>query len=92
MTKRELIEAGAKPHMKNGITKKTIETIIGETFTVIGKSIKKTSRFTYPNFGTFTVRKRTARKGRNPQTGAVIKIKASKSVKFKAAPTLKKGL
>ncbi len=92
MTKRELIEAIAKPHTKNGISKKTIEMIIAETFSVIGKTIKKTGRFAYPNFGTFTVRKRAARKGRNPQTGAVIKIKASKSIKFKAAPTLKKGL
>jgi nucleoid DNA-binding protein len=45
-----------------------------------------------PNFGTFTVRSRKARKGRNPQTGAAISIKASHTVGFKAAPILKKGL
>ncbi|HMF49487.1 MAG TPA: HU family DNA-binding protein, partial [Candidatus Saccharimonadales bacterium] len=45
-----------------------------------------------PGFGTFTLRSRKARKGRNPQTGAVINIKASRTVGFKAAPVLKKGL
>ncbi|HZH81728.1 MAG TPA: HU family DNA-binding protein, partial [Phototrophicaceae bacterium] len=48
--------------------------------------------FQVPGFGTFTVRSRKARKGRNPQTGAVINIKASRSVGFKPAPVLKNGL
>ncbi|HEV8722741.1 MAG TPA: HU family DNA-binding protein, partial [Candidatus Binatia bacterium] len=45
-----------------------------------------------PGFGTFTVRGRKAREGRNPQTGAIIHIKASRTVAFKPAPSLKKGL
>lgn len=92
MTKRELVEALAKTHSKNGLSKKAVEGILTDTFKTIGKSIKKTGRFSFPDFGTFTVRKRAARKGRNPQTGETIKIKAAKSVKFKAAPGLKKGL
>ncbi|MBT5633626.1 MAG: HU family DNA-binding protein, partial [Nitrospina sp.] len=56
------------------------------------KAIKKEKRFAYPSFGTFTVRSRKARKGRNPRTGEEIKIKASKTVGFKPAPTLKNSL
>ena len=66
--------------------------VIDATFDSIGKSIKKEKRFAYPSFGTFTVRNRKARKGRNPQTGAEIKIKASKTVGFKPAPSLKSSL
>ncbi|TAJ98582.1 MAG: HU family DNA-binding protein, partial [Candidatus Manganitrophaceae bacterium] len=73
-------------------TKKAVSAIIDETFTAIAKGIKKVGRFSFPGFGTFTVKSRAARKGRNPQTGEPIKIKASKSVKFKAAPVFKKGL
>ncbi|MBI1822553.1 MAG: HU family DNA-binding protein [Nitrospirae bacterium] len=58
----------------------------------MAKGIKKNGRFSFPGFGTFTVRARAARKGRNPQTGETIKIKASKSIKFKAAPSLKRSL
>jgi DNA-binding protein HU-beta len=65
---------------------------VDATFDSIGKAIKKSKRFQVPGFGTFTVRSRKARQGRNPQTGAVINIKASRSVGFKPAPVLKKGL
>ncbi|MFQ5543310.1 MAG: HU family DNA-binding protein [Nitrospiria bacterium] len=92
MTKRELIEAVLAPQSENGFTKKIIEQVIGDTFEAIQNSIKETGRFSYPNFGTFTVKERAARKGRNPQTGKAIEIKASKSIKFKAAPDLKKAL
>ena len=47
---------------------------------------------TIVGFGTFSVGKRAARKGRNPSTGAAIKIKASKTAKFKASKTLKDSL
>ena len=56
------------------------------------KTIKKEGRFFYPGFGTWTIRQRKARRGRNPQTGAEIKIKASKTVGFKPAKELKSGL
>jgi DNA-binding protein HU-beta len=65
---------------------------VDATFESVSKAIKKSKRFQIPGFGTFTVRARKGRKGRNPQTGAVINIKASRTVGFKAAPTLKKGL
>jgi len=58
----------------------------------IGKALKKGDTVTLVGFGTFSVRKRAARKGRNPQTGAEIKIKASKSPAFKAGKALKDAI
>jgi DNA-binding protein HU-beta len=58
----------------------------------IVKELKKAGRFTLPSFGTFIVRKTKARKGLNPRTGESIKVKAGKTVRFKASPTLKKGV
>jgi DNA-binding protein HU-beta len=56
----------------------------------IVKEMKKTGGFTLPSFGTFTVKKTKARKGVNPRTGEPIKVKAGKTVRFKASPSLKK--
>ncbi len=58
----------------------------------IVKELKKAGRFTLPSFGTFIVRKTKARKGLNPRTGESIKVKAGKTVRFKASPTLKKAV
>jgi len=89
MTKAELIDAVAT---NAKISKLTAGEAIDATFDSIAKAIKKSKRFQVPGFGTFTVRSRKARKGRNPQTGATITIRASRTVGFKAAPVLKKGL
>ena len=89
MTKAQLIDKVAKA-MKSDLSKKQIGDIIDTGFTEMAKAIKKEKRFSYPGFGTFNVKKRKARKGRNPQTGETIKIKASKTVGFKPAPKLKK--
>ena len=74
------------------ISKKDAESVIAAVFGVIGQSIKTEHRFAYPNFGTFTIRERPARDGRNPQTGAKMQIKASKTIAFKPAPTLRDSL
>jgi DNA-binding protein HU-beta len=55
----------------------------------IVRELKKEGKFTLPTFGTFTVRKTKARKGLNPRTGEAVKIKAGRTVRFKASPTLK---
>ncbi len=55
----------------------------------IVREMKKNGKFTLPSFGTFTVKKTKARKGVNPRTGEPIKVKAGKTVRFKASPTLK---
>lgn len=89
MTKGDLVEAVA---MSAKISKRAAGEAVDATFEGIAKAIKKSKRFQVPGFGTFTVRSRKARKGINPQTGAVISIKASRTVGFKPAPVLKKGL
>ena len=89
MTKGELIEAVAKSAKLN---KTAAGEAVDATFEGISRAIKRSRRFQVPGFGTFTVRSRKARKGRNPQTGAVINIKASRTVGFKPAPNLKREL
>lgn len=89
MTKGDLVEAVAKAA---GINRRTAGSAVDATFETIIRAIKKSKRFQVPDFGTFTVRSRKARKGRNPQTGDVITIQASRTVGFKPAPALKKGL
>ena len=89
MTKDDLVIAVVKSCKGDDLSKRLVSDVIDATFESIGKSIKKEKRFSYPAFGTFTVRNR---KGRNPQTGEEIKIKASKIVGFRPAPTLKSSL
>jgi DNA-binding protein HU-beta len=64
----------------------------GALMAAIVQELKKNGKFTLPSFGTFTVRKTKARKGMNPRTGEQIKVKAGKTVRFKASPTLKKAV
>lgn len=87
MTKAELISAVAAA--SDGLSKKAVEEIVDGVFDAVAGAIKSNGRFAYPGFGTFTVKARAARTGRNPQTGKSIKIPASKNVGFKAAPALK---
>lgn len=64
----------------------------GELMEAIVKELRKSGKFTLPSFGTFVVRKTKARKGLNPRTGEPIKVKAGKTVRFKASPNLKKSV
>lgn len=90
MTKAELIEAVAKTKtVSDDLSKKAIQAVIDATFEEMKKSIKKEERFSFPGFGTFNKKKRSARTGRNPQTGEKIKIKAQTTVTFKPAQALK---
>ena len=89
MTKADLIDAIAA---KADLTKKDAGVALEAALETIKKGVKKEGRLSLPDFGTFTVRKRKARTGRNPQTGKAIQIKASKTVGFKPAPAFKKSL
>ena len=84
MTKGDLINTVAKVAKTS---KRTAEDAVNATFASLVKAIKKNKRVHVPGFGTLSVRSRKARKGRNPKTGAVIKIKASRTVGFKPTPT-----
>ena len=64
----------------------------GDLMAAIVKELKQNGGFTLPSFGTFTVRKTKARKGLNPRTGEAIRVKAGKTVRFKASPSLKKSV
>ena len=64
----------------------------GDLMAAIVKELKKTGKFTLPSFGTFVVRKTKARKALNPRTGEPVRVKAGKTVRFKASPTLKKAV
>ena len=86
MNKAELVEAMAK---KTGATKKATEESLNALVESITKALKKGDKVQLVGFGTFEVRKRAARKGRNPQTGAEIKIPASKAPAFKPGKALK---
>jgi DNA-binding protein HU-beta len=89
MTKADLVNSVAKA---TKLSKRAAADAVDSLFENLTRAIKKDRRFQVPGFGTFSVRSRKARKGRNPQTGAVINIKASRTVGFKPAPVLKKGL
>jgi len=92
MTKQEFIEVISKRAEKHDVSRAAIKAIIDSTFEEMVKTIKKEKRFSVPGFGTFTVRTRKAKTGRNPKTGESIKIKASKTVAFKPAPSVKAAL
>lgn len=91
MIKADLINA-VLSDSGDEIRKKACGEIVDSIFANIQKAIIKEKRFAYPDFGTFKLKKRKARTGRNPQTGEKIKIKASKTVGFKPAPSLKNAL
>ena len=86
MNRAELCEAIAKD-MKS--TKAEADRYLASMLTCLTKGLKKDKAVQLVGFGTFSVKKRAARKGRNPQTGETIKIKASKTVGFKAGKGLK---
>ncbi len=92
MNKQELVDAVAKRTEKQGVSKAAVREVIDSAFEEIAKAIKKEKRFQMPGFGTFTVKTRKARTGRNPKTGEAMKIKASKTIGFRPAPTVKDTL
>jgi len=85
MNKAELIEEVSKVTC----SKKEAEAALGAALATIAKALKKGDSVTLVGFGTFSVSKRKARKGRNPQTGEAIKIAAKKVPVFKAGKGLK---
>lgn len=85
MNKAELI---AKIADDAGITKTQANSALDAFVEAVTKSLKGGGKVTLVGFGTFSVSKRAARNGRNPQTGEVIKIKARKVARFKAGKEL----
>jgi len=86
MNRKELIDALSA---KTGSSKADADRNIAALIDIITGALKKGDNVALVGFGTFEVRKRAARTGRNPATGAELKIKASKVPAFKAGATLK---
>jgi DNA-binding protein HU-beta len=89
MTKTELVEKMAKDAK---VTKAAAGKALDSFVDGVKKSLKKGEKVTLIGFGTFSVAQRKARKGRNPRTGAEIKIAARKAPKFSAGQALKKAV
>jgi len=86
MTKENLIEAIVK---KTAVSKKQAAETLSAVLEEITKSLSKGEQVVLTGFGTFKVSKRAARSGRNPKTGATIKIPAMKVARFKVGKSLK---
>ncbi len=89
MTKNEIIEKVAK---KAGLTKKAASTAVDAMLIAIRDSLAKGDKVVLTGFGTFKVRKRATRRGRNPQTGGQINIPGHKIPGFTAGKSLKKHI
>lgn len=86
MNKTELVAAMAE---QSGLSKKDAEKALKAFTDVVAEQLRKEDKIQLVGFGTFEVSKRAAREGRNPQSGEVMKIAASKAPKFKAGKALK---
>ena len=89
VTLKHLAAALAEQHE---IAKKQSEAILGDMIGLVVKHLKKGERIRIAGLGILQVRKRPARMGRNPATGELIKIKASKKVAFRASKDLKEAI
>ncbi|SMB86435.1 bacterial nucleoid protein Hbs [Desulfonispora thiosulfatigenes DSM 11270] len=89
MNKTELISSVAE---KSGLTKKDAEKAVNAFFTSIEETLKSGEKVQLVGFGTFEVRERKERVGRNPQTNEEIKIPAAKVPAFKAGKNLKEAV
>ncbi len=90
MTKADLIEKvqSSRPDL----SKRQVADVVDAVFANLCRAIRRDRRFSMPGFGTFVVKRRAGRVGRNPKTGAEIQIAPTKTVGFKPAPELKKAL
>jgi len=89
MNKRDLVNAVAK---KTGGSKASVEAMLEAVVGTLTATLAKGGKVALIGFGTFSTSKRAARTGRNPATGAAIKIPASKVAKFSAGAGLKKAV
>ena len=86
MSKKVIVEAVAR---EAGMTQAAADKVVSAVLEAVSAELSKGEKVSFPGFGTFEVRERAARTGRNPQTGAEIQIAASKSVGFKQGSKLK---
>ena len=87
MTKADLVAQVAK---NANLTNKAAKDAVNAVFTTVSDALKRNEKVVVTGFGTFLVRNRASRKGRNPQTGAEIQIPATKTPGFTAGKSLKR--
>lgn len=87
MTKNDLIEKVAK---KANLTKRAAADAVNSTFDLIQDNYVRGEKTVISGFGTFLIRKRAARRGRNPQTGQIIQLPGKKLPSFSAGKTIKR--
>lgn len=75
-----------------GMSKKQAGEVVDHVFEALGWYLAKGDRVSIPDFGTFSLSERAAREGRNPKTGAAIKIDAARAVRFKPGKALKESV
>ena len=86
MSKKVIVEAVAR---EAGMTQAAADKVVSSVLEAVSAELAKGEKVSFPGFGTFEVRERAARTGRNPQTGAELQIAASKAPAFKAGSKLK---
>ncbi len=89
MTKNQLIEKVAK---KSHLTKRAASDAVNSLFEIIQENLNRGEKTVITGFGTFLVRSRAARRGRNPQTGDTIQIPSKKLPSFVAGKTIKRKI
>lgn len=89
MNKSELVDAIANG---SGLTKAVASTVLEAFMNTVTDALKSGDQVVIPGFGSFSTGNRSARTGRNPQTGKTIQIKASRVAKFKAGKNLKEAV
>ena len=89
MTKADLVAQVSK---KAGLTARAAKDAVNVVFDTVSAALKRGEKVVVTGFGTFVVRHRAARKGRNPQTGAEIRIPATKTPGFTAGKSLKRAV
>jgi DNA-binding protein HU-beta len=89
MNKSELVEAIAHT---SGVTKADANRVLDTFMMTVTDALKSGDQVVLPGFGSFSTGNRSARTGRNPQTGQAIQIKASRVAKFKAGKSLKEAV
>ena len=88
-TKANLVDDVAQ---RSGADKSTVDRVLDAFFENVISQAQGGSKVAWPGFGSFSISQRAARTGRNPQTGAAVKIPASKAMKFSASSVLKETL
>ena len=87
MTRKELIEVLSK---ETKLSKKEVKEVLGKFADIVMQTVKKGEKVSITGFGTFVLGKRAARRGRDPQTGEIIRIPEMKMPRFRAGNNLKK--